>query len=64
MTIRPFKLSDWTYDPPTLIIDDCPNCRGTGEGMSDRTVCTICRGKGTITRELSPIEEEHYEEED
>lgn len=41
------------------IPDICPTCDGSGEGMTDGTICLTCRGRGEI-----PTEQERNAAED
>jgi hypothetical protein len=46
---------DPDFDPLAYETDDCPDCLGTGEGMTDRESCWTCRGCGLVAE---PIEDE------
>jgi len=44
----------------------CHACNGSGEGMTDRSICYCCAGKGEIvlTDEAEDLEEKDFEMED
>lgn len=47
--------ADLLVDRPQMAVEDCPGCAGTGEGQTDYTICTQCRGRCTV---LVPIVED------
>jgi len=37
----------------------CPRCNGSGEGMHDGTICTMCKGTGV---EREEVQERSYDD--
>lgn len=40
----------------------CSRCNGTGEGMSEGSICPVCRGRGEVQQEMLEEPEEVDEE--